>query len=224
MPSAPPSTGSVPAPSSSSSTSAGISSVRSIAAMLVTCHENVLRLASIDCSSPMSAKIVRKTGSAEPASAGMCRPHCAISARSAAVLSATVLPPVFGPVMTSTRVGGISLTSTATGSRSRATRVPPSSRVRETTAGISSGWRAPVSSRRPSVDSPGALARQAAARRALAWTTSSAVAASMVCASSSPRSRKALVNAVRIRKTSAFSSSFSAISSLLISTVASGSR
>jgi hypothetical protein len=31
--------------------------------MFVMCHENVLRFAAIDCSSPMSAKIVRKTGS-----------------------------------------------------------------------------------------------------------------------------------------------------------------
>ena len=31
-------------------------------AMFVMCHENVLRLAAIDCSSPMSAKIDRKTG------------------------------------------------------------------------------------------------------------------------------------------------------------------
>ena len=34
--------------------------------MFVMCAEKVLRLASIDCSSPMSAKIVRKTGSRDP--------------------------------------------------------------------------------------------------------------------------------------------------------------
>ena len=73
-------------------------------AMLATCAENVLRLASIDCSSPMSANIDRKTGSRDPSAAGMRRPACAISASSPAVLSATVLPPVFGPVMSSTVV------------------------------------------------------------------------------------------------------------------------
>ena len=67
--------------------------------MFVMCAENVLRLASIDCSSPMSAKIDRKTGSREPSAAGMRSPACAISASSPAVLSATVLPPVFGPVI-----------------------------------------------------------------------------------------------------------------------------
>ena len=38
----------------------------------------------------------------------MCSPAWAISASSPAVLSATVLPPVFGPVMSSTRDGGAS--------------------------------------------------------------------------------------------------------------------
>ena len=72
----------------------------------VMCAENVLRLAEIDCSSPMSANSDLKTGSFEPGSAGTCRPACAIAASSPAVFSATVLPPVFGPVMISTRVGG----------------------------------------------------------------------------------------------------------------------
>ena len=53
-------------PTSSSSTSAGSSSARSMAAMLVMCQEKVLRLAAIDCSSPMSAKTVRNTGSGRP--------------------------------------------------------------------------------------------------------------------------------------------------------------
>ena len=42
--------------------------------MLVMCAENVLRLASIDCSSPMSAKIERNTGSREPSAAGIRKP------------------------------------------------------------------------------------------------------------------------------------------------------
>ncbi len=61
-PSAPPSIGSVPPPTSSSSTSAGSVSARSIATMFAMCAENVLRLAAIDCSSPMSANTDRNTG------------------------------------------------------------------------------------------------------------------------------------------------------------------
>ena len=37
----------------------------------------------------------------------MSSPDCAIIGSSPAVFSATVLPPVFGPVMTSARAGGI---------------------------------------------------------------------------------------------------------------------
>ncbi len=97
--SAPPSSGSVPAPASSSRTSAGSSSALSIATMLAMWPENVLRLAAIDCSSPMSAKTVRNTGICEPSAAGISSPACAMSDSSPAVLSATVLPPVFGPVI-----------------------------------------------------------------------------------------------------------------------------
>ena len=46
------------------------SSARSIDAMLAMCAENVLRLASIDCSSPMSANSDRKTGSARSVGGG----------------------------------------------------------------------------------------------------------------------------------------------------------
>ena len=46
---------------------------------------------------------------------GTCSPACAISASSPAVLSATVLPPVFGPVMSSAVVGGSIMMSTGTG-------------------------------------------------------------------------------------------------------------
>ena len=48
-----------------------------------------------------------RPGSAMPSAAGISSPACAIIGSSPAVFSATVLPPVFGPVMTSTRVGGI---------------------------------------------------------------------------------------------------------------------
>ena len=70
---APPSFGSVPVPTSSSSTSAGNCISRSIDTRLVMCDENVLRLFSIDCSSPMSANTERNTG-IRATVAGTCRP------------------------------------------------------------------------------------------------------------------------------------------------------
>ena len=45
----------------------------------------------------------------------MWSPACAISASRPAVFSATVFPPVFGPAMISTRVGGVRRISTGTG-------------------------------------------------------------------------------------------------------------
>ena len=71
------------------------------------CAENVLRLAAIDCSSPMSANTVRKGVIALSASTGISKPACAMSGSSPKAFSATVLPPVFGPEMTSARVGGV---------------------------------------------------------------------------------------------------------------------
>ena len=133
--SAPPSFGSVPPPASSSSTSAGSASALSIATTFAMCAENVLRLSAIDCSSPMSANTLWKTGTCEPSAAGMSSPACAMIGSSPAVLSATVLPPVFGPVITSTCAGGTSTTSTGV------TSVPRS---------MSSGCRAARSSSRPS--------------------------------------------------------------------------
>ena len=65
------------------------------------CPENVDSDWAIDCSSPMSASTSRNTGSTEPASAGTWSPAWCIRASSPSVRSATVLPPVFGPVMTS---------------------------------------------------------------------------------------------------------------------------
>ena len=79
------------------------------------CQPNVLRLAAMDCSSPMSANTDLNTGTLESGSAGTCRPACAISASRPAVLSATVLPPVLGPVMSSVVYGGTSLMSTGVG-------------------------------------------------------------------------------------------------------------
>ena len=63
--------------------------------------ENVESDWAIDCSSPMSAKTSRQTGSRLPGSAGTCRPAWCIRLSSPSVRSVTVLPPVFGPVTTS---------------------------------------------------------------------------------------------------------------------------
>ena len=65
------------------------------------CDENVDRLCSIDCSSPMSANTSSNTAISLPNCAGICMPDCAISVSRPTVFSVTVLPPVFGPVITS---------------------------------------------------------------------------------------------------------------------------
>ena len=66
------------------------------------CPEKVERLISIDCWSPMSASTWSKTGSAAVAAGGR-RPDWWSSAARPSVFSATVLPPVFGPLTTSAR-------------------------------------------------------------------------------------------------------------------------
>ena len=63
--------------------------------------ENVESDWAIDCSSPMSAKTSRQTGSRLPGSAGTWRPAWCIRLRRPSVRRVTVLPPVFGPVTTS---------------------------------------------------------------------------------------------------------------------------
>ena len=63
------------------------------------CEAKVLKLCSMHCSSPMSASTGSYTASRAPA-AGTCRPQAAIRCSSPTVLSDTVLPPVFGPVIT----------------------------------------------------------------------------------------------------------------------------
>ena len=63
-------------------------------------EENVLKLCSIDCSSPISAYTESKTATSEPSSAGIGRPACAITVQRPTVFSVTVFPPVFGPVIT----------------------------------------------------------------------------------------------------------------------------
>ena len=62
--------------------------------------EKVDKLCSIDCSSPMSAKIWSKIPTRLPLSAKIGRPDCAMSWAKPKVFSIIVFPPVLGPVMT----------------------------------------------------------------------------------------------------------------------------
>ena len=71
--------------------------------MCVMCDEKVDRLCSMLCSSPISARMSSNTESAEPSPAGMASPAWAINASRPVVFNETVLPPVLGPVMTSTK-------------------------------------------------------------------------------------------------------------------------
>lgn len=73
------------------------------------------------CSSPMSARTSSKTESSLLSDAGIIRPHIAISEKRPIVLSVTVLPPVFGPVITSVSKlvpSSISVATTFSGSMS----------------------------------------------------------------------------------------------------------
>ena len=94
-----PSTGSVPAPSSSNSTRLWLSAARKMRMILVMWAEKVDRDCSMLCSSPMSARMWRYTATRLPSPAGIISPHMAIRVNRPMVLRETVLPPVLGPVM-----------------------------------------------------------------------------------------------------------------------------
>ena len=98
MASAAPSVGSVPEPSSSKSTRDLPLMFFRINTILDMCDENVDRLSSMLCSSPISASTLSKTQTSEPLSAGIGSPAIVIRTRSPHVLRDTVLPPVLGPV------------------------------------------------------------------------------------------------------------------------------
>ena len=95
----------------------------------------VERFCCSDCSSPMSASTWAHQGSRGVPLQGRNRPARAISAASPTLLSVTVLPPVFGPVIATTRSSGPTRTSTGTTAR------PPSRFCCQS----SSGWRSPCS-------------------------------------------------------------------------------
>ena len=93
-----PSVGSVPAQSSSKRTRERSFTFFKIRIIFVMWEEKVLKLCSILCSSPMSAKTSSKMPSSERSEAGICRPDCPIRVSRPTVFKDTVLPPVFGPV------------------------------------------------------------------------------------------------------------------------------
>ena len=97
----------MPAPSSSNSTMEFSSATLRISIILVMCAENVLRLCSIDCSSPMSAYTERYGGIRDEESASTGSPLIIIVTARPTVLRATVFPPVFGPVITTTFVSSV---------------------------------------------------------------------------------------------------------------------
>ncbi len=98
--SAAPSVGSVPAPSSSKRHREFSSAFFRMETILVIWEEKVLRLCSMLCSSPISAKTSVNRDSSERSRAGIWSPAWPIRVKSPTVFSETVLPPVLGPVTT----------------------------------------------------------------------------------------------------------------------------
>ncbi len=96
-----PSTGSVPAPSSSIRIRLFSSAFSIIFIIFVIWAEKVESDCSMLCSSPISAKTLSKIETSLFSETGIKRPHIAMRVSSPTVLSDTVLPPVFGPVITS---------------------------------------------------------------------------------------------------------------------------
>ncbi len=118
-----------------------------------------------------------------------------MSAKRPTVLSATVLPPVFGPLMTRTGSSPPTRRLTDTGSFERAM---PS---RSASFGMSSGWRESRSSRSgfgPSTIS-GGWASMSTARRAIACTASSSPRTEAMSARSSARCPARAVSSCRMR-------------------------
>ena len=166
------------------------------------CAENVERLIAIDCWSPMSASRRSNTGSTARAAGGR-RPDWCRSAATPSVFSATVLPPVFGPLMTSAR------------------RSPRSRSIGTAVAGSSRGCLAP-SSRTSSDGSTGAPRQRrdsvphASARSSSPDASTSAVNARALAPAEAERSP-------RIRSASSRSAPAASDWRLLSSTISNGS-
>src|SRR5579883_2750172 len=170
----------------------------------------------------MSASTASKMGSSAR-SAGRGIPDCAMRASRPTVFRVTVLPPVLGPVMTSSRRWPSSSMETGT------TRPPLAFRLRS-----SSGWRALWRTRgewlargvREAVPSggenAGATQAKSSAKRALANWSSRAARASSAARTAPARSAMRRVISSRMRWTSACSSSKRRTRSLFCSMVSSG--
>ena len=138
--SAAPSSGAVPTATSSSSTSTPGFALAVNSRRWSTCAEKVERLCSRLWSSPTSVSTAPKSGSCDPSWAGMWRPARAISESSPQILSATVLPPAFGPE--TTRVWP-KPSSTSFGTQGRSPRTMSGWRARRRSIGpasVRSGW------------------------------------------------------------------------------------
>ena len=227
-----PSTGSVPAPNSSNSTSERLSVSFRIPTRLTMWDENVERLCSMLCSSPMSANTWSKIDRADSSATGMCNPAWAMQTRSPTVFRETVLPPVFGPVMTMTKnpSSGLRCTSMGTASSAgsngclalRSRMVEPGCRGTSTFPSFSDRFLADREGDRQGTKS-GRSARSSKEYLALAKARSSWANISTVRLMKSPSSATSDDRLPRIRLTSRCSSSCNSRRVLLISTVARGS-
>ncbi len=203
--SADPSVGSVPAPSSSRSTSVSGPAASTIRVIDRRWPENVESDCATDCSSPMSAKTSRSTGSELPASAGTWRPAWCMRHRRPIVRSVTVLPPVFGPVTTS------------------AVNSPPRSTSIGTTRPERPGWRALLRTIRGEPVVSARVASISPARRALALHRSKRASASTVAPSAGALAPTSAESSSRIRSTSTCSASCASRQAFPSSTAMSGS-
>ena len=163
-PSAAPSVGSVPEPSSSRSTRLIGVAVEMASETRRRCDRNVLTSSIRDCSSPMSQTTWSNQGMLVPSAAGTGSPAIARSATSPAVLMATVFPPMLGPVTRRSGFSASSSRSSGTGSCGISPRAWRSTRI---------GWRAPRSRSERSPVSRGRDPRTACVQDATACAASS---------------------------------------------------
>ncbi len=218
-----PSAGSVPEPSSSSSTRLSGAAASQASRSRSSRPLKVERSASRSWSSPTVATRAPSQGTRLPAAAGIGSPHWAARASRPMVLSATVLPPAFGPVITRTRRAAASSTSSGT----IAPRWPGCPRAADRSSarrGSSSGWRAAtsdsrwrgaISARRPS---------QRAANRTAACSWSSRPRKRPCASSAGSAARASASSSARMRRRSASSSSPVCCRVLLVSTTCRGSK
>ncbi len=190
-----PSSGAVPVPISSTSTSDCGVAASSMLFKFSMCAENVDKSAAIDCSSPMSTSTRSNSGNtARCAATGM--PDCAASAAIPVVFSATVFPPVFGPLITSTR-----------SSPPRKSDMGTMARLSLRSLSSSTGCRASTSRSSLLSENSGIAASNSCANRAREKALSSSAIVS-TAASSGPRITCSFsVSSRRIRTISAASSS-----------------